>query len=138
MRHKKSGRKLGRARPHRKALLNNLARSLLIKGRIKTTEAKAKEVVRLADKLITLGKKGGLSSRREAARVIKDKKIIARLFEEIAPRFSTRKGGYTRVIKLLPRLGDGASLALVELVEKPEEKKKPLEKKKKEKKAQTK
>ncbi len=134
MRHLKAGRQLGRTQSHRKALLSNLVRSLFIEERIKTTEAKGKEVVSVADRLITLGKRGELASRREAARVIRDKDILSKLFKDIAPRFAERQGGYTRLIKLSPRLGDAASLVLVELVEKSEEKKKKIENKKKEKK----
>lgn len=122
MRHQKSGRKLGRKKSHRKALLSNLVRSLFTEERIKTTEAKGKEVMSLADRMITLGKKGELAARREAVRVIKDKGIIAKLFNEIAPRFTERQGGYTRLIKLSPRLGDAALLVQVELVERAEEK----------------
>ncbi len=124
MRHLKAGRKLGRKKSHRKALLNNLVRALFAEERIKTTEAKGKEVMSLADRLITLGKKGELAARREAARVMRDRGIISRLFNEIAPRFTERQGGYTRLIKLPPRLGDAAPLVQVELVERAEEKKK--------------
>lgn len=122
MRHQKSGRKLGRKKSHRKALLSNLVRSLFTEEKIKTTEAKGKEVMGLADRMITLGKKGELAARREAVRVIKDKGIITKLFNEIAPRFTERQGGYTRLIKLSPRLGDAALLVQVELVERAEEK----------------
>lgn len=135
MRHRKSGRKLGRTKSHRKALLSNLVRSLFIEEKIKTTEARGKEVMSLADRLITLGKGGDLAARREAVRVVKDKKIVSKLFNEIAPRFTERQGGYTRFIKLFPRLGDAASLVLVELVEKAEEKKEDEGKGKKGKKA---
>lgn len=124
MRHRKAGRKLGRTKSHRKALLNNLVRALFTREKIKTTEARGKEVISLADRLITLGKKGELAARREVVRVVRDKGIISKLFNEIAPRFTERQGGYTRLIKLSPRLGDAASLVLVELVERGEEKKK--------------
>lgn len=124
MRHRKAGRKLGRAKGHRKALLNNLVRALFVEERIKTTEARGKEVISVADRLITLGKGGELAARREAARVVRDRRIVSKLFNEIAPRFAERQGGYTRLIKLSPRLGDAASLVLVELVERAEEKKK--------------
>ncbi|NOX97828.1 MAG: 50S ribosomal protein L17 [Nitrospirae bacterium] len=129
MRHRMEGRKLGRTGSHRKSLLSNLVKSLFAEERIKTTEAKGKEVRSLADRLITLGKKGELAARREAARVVRDKKILSKLFNDIAPRFAERQGGYTRLIKLSPRLGDAASLVLVELVElveKPEKKKKKV------------
>jgi len=134
MRHLKAGRQLGRTQSHRKALLSNLVRSLFIEERIKTTEAKGKEVISVADRLITLGKRGELAARREAARVVRDKDTLSKLFKDIAPRFAERQGGYTRLIKLSPRLGDAASLVLVELVERSEEKKKKIESKKKEKK----
>ena len=130
MRHLKAGRKLGRTKGHRKALLSNLVRALFIEERIKTTEAKGKEVVGIADRLITLGKKGELAARRQAARVVRDKDTLSKLFKDIAPRFAERPGGYTRLIKLPPRLGDAASLVLVELVERSEEKKKKMERKK--------
>ncbi len=129
MRHRMEGRKLGRTGSHRKSLLSNLVKSLFAEERIKTTEARGKEVRSLADRLITLGKKGELAARREAARVVRDKKILSKLFNDIAPRFAERQGGYTRLIKLSPRLGDAASLVLVELVElveKPEKKKKKV------------
>ncbi len=130
MRHLKAGRKLGRTKGHRKALLSNLVRALFIEERIKTTEAKGKEVIGIADRLITLGKKGELAARRQAARVVRDKDTLSKLFKDIAPRFAERQGGYTRLIKLPPRLGDAASLVLVELVERSEEKKKKMERKK--------
>lgn len=131
MRHRKAGRKLGRTKSHRKALLSNLVRALFVEERIKTTEAKGKEVISVADRLITLGKRGELAARREAARVISDKSLLSKLFNEIAPRFAERRGGYTRLIKLPCRLGDAASMVLVELVERSEEKKKKVEKRKK-------
>ncbi len=135
MRHRKSGRKLGRRKSHRKALLSNLVRALFAEERIKTTEAKGKELVSLADRLITLGKKGELAARREAARVMRDKGILSKLFNEIAPRFTERQGGYTRLIKLSPRLGDAALLVQVELVVREEDEKEKVEKVEKRKKA---
>ena len=134
MRHRKAGRKLGRTQGHRKALLSNLVSSLFAKERIKTTEAKGKELIRVADRLISLGKRGNLAARREVARVIGDKKIVSKLFSEISPRFTEREGGYTRLIKLFPRQGDAAPMTLVELVGISEGKKKKMEKGKKEKK----
>lgn len=116
MRHAKRVKKLGRTKSHRKAMLANMAASLLTYQVIKTTEAKAKEVRRLADKLISLGKKGDLHAHRQAYDVIKDRKLIKKLFDEIAPKFADREGGYTRVSKLGPRRGDGAPLSVVELL----------------------
>ena len=116
MRHAKRVKKLGRTKSHRKAMLANMAASLLTYQVIKTTEAKAKEVRRLADKLISLGKKGDLHAHRQVYDVIKDRKLVKKLFDEIAPQFADREGGYTRVSKLGPRRGDGAPLSVVELL----------------------
>jgi len=116
MRHAKRVKKLGRTKSHRKAMLANMAASLLTYQVIKTTEAKAKEVRRLAEKLISLGKKGDLHAHRQAYDVIKDRKLVKKLFDEIAPKFADREGGYTRVSKLGPRKGDGAPLSVVELM----------------------
>jgi len=117
MRHRKAGRKLGRNASHRKALMSNLVSSLFRYERIQTTDAKAKELRRVADKLITLGKRGDLHARRLALRTIRDKDIVSKLFDEIAPRNAERPGGYTRVVKLHRRVGDNAPLAVIELVE---------------------
>jgi large subunit ribosomal protein L17 len=116
MRHAKRVKKLGRTKSHRKAMLANMAASLLTYQVIKTTETKAKEVRRLAEKLISLGKKGDLHAYRQAYDVIKDRKLVKKLFDEIAPKFADREGGYTRVSKLGPRRGDGAPLSVVELL----------------------
>ena len=116
MRHKVAGRKLGRSTAHRRALYRNLVTDLLGYERIITTEAKAKEVRGLAEKMITLGKEGGLHSRRRVLSFILDKKATEKLFTEIAPRYAERSGGYTRIIKLGPRLGDGAAMVQLELV----------------------
>jgi large subunit ribosomal protein L17 len=116
MRHKVAGRKLGRSTAHRRALYRNLVTDLLGYGKIVTTEAKAKEVRGLAEKMITLGKEGGLHSRRQALSYILDKKVTEKLFTEIAPRYTERPGGYTRIIKLGPRLGDRAAMVQLELV----------------------
>jgi len=116
MRHKVAGRKLGRSIAHRRSLYRNLVTDLLGYEKIVTTEAKAKEVRSLAEKMITLGKEGGLSSRRRALSFILDKKVAERLFAELAPRYAERSGGYTRIIKLGPRLGDGAAMVQLELV----------------------
>ena len=111
------GRKLGRRSGHRRALYRNLVTDLLNHEKITTTEAKAKEVRGLAEKMITLGKKSGLHSYRQALSFILDKKVTEKLFAELAPRYSKRPGGYTRIIKLEPRLGDGAPMVKLELVE---------------------
>jgi large subunit ribosomal protein L17 len=117
MRHRKSGKRLGRNSSHRKAMLRNLVTSLLEHEKITTTDARAKELRILADKMITLGKRGTLHARRQAAEVIKDNKVVAKLFERLAPRFQQRAGGYTRIIKLGLRAGDAASMSVIELVE---------------------
>ena len=116
MRHQKAGRKLGRPASHRKALLRNLATDLLRYEKLVTTEAKAKEVRHLAEKMVTLGKQGSLHSRRQALALLTDKKVVDKLFAVLAPRYGGRPGGYTRLAKLGPRLGDGAPLAQLELV----------------------
>jgi len=111
----KKGRKLSRERSQRKALLKSLARSLFFKEKIKTTEAKAKEVSRFAEKCITRSKKGDLASRRILARYF-SKDLVKKLVEEIGTKYKERKGGYTRIIKLGPRKSDGAKMAIIELV----------------------
>jgi len=116
MRHKVAGRKLGRDTGHRRAMYRNLVTDLLDYEKITTTEAKAKEVRGLTEKMITLGKKGGLHSRRQALSFIIDKKIAEKVFTELAPRYAERPGGYTRITKLGPRLGDGAAMVQLELV----------------------
>lgn len=131
MRHGRKVKKLGRTKSHRKAMLANMAASLLMHHVIKTTEAKAKEVRKLAEKLITLGKRGDLHAHRQVYDVIRDRKLVKKVFDEIAPKFANRQGGYTRVVKLGIRKGDGAALSVVELLlEKPpkEEKKGKKEK----------
>jgi len=117
MRHKVAGRKLGRSSAHRRALYRNLVTDLLNYEKITTTEAKAKEVRCLAEKMVTLGKEGGLHSRRQALSFIIDEKVTGKLFADLAPRYAERPGGYTRIIKLKPRLGDGAAMVQLELVE---------------------
>ncbi|EOD01020.1 50S ribosomal protein L17 [Caldisalinibacter kiritimatiensis] len=109
-------RKLGRTTDHRVAMLRNLVTSLLKNGRIKTTQAKAKEVRRLAEKMITLGKRGDLHARRQALAYIYDESVVKTLFDEIAPKYEERNGGYTRIMKLGPRRGDGAEMVIIELV----------------------
>lgn len=117
MRHNKSGRTLGRNSSHRKAMLRNMVTSLLDHERITTTDARAKEVRKVAEKLITLGKRGDLHARRQALSVVFDKKIVAKLFDRLAPRFQDRPGGYTRIIKVGNRLGDNAPVSIIELVD---------------------
>ena len=117
MRHLKQGRKLGRTTAHRKALLRNLATALLEHGRIITTEAKAKELRRVADKLVTLGKRGDLHARRQALKIVRSNAVARKLFDEVGPRFAQRKGGYTRVLRVGYRPGDAAAMAVTELVE---------------------
>jgi large subunit ribosomal protein L17 len=114
MRHLKRGRKLNRTAAHRKALMRNLVRALLTREQIRTTDAKAKELRRWADRMVTLGKKGTLHARRQAFAVLGSRKLVQRLFDEVAPRFHNRAGGYTRVLKLGPRRGDAAPLSVVE------------------------
>ena len=116
MRHQKSGRKLGRDSAHRKALYANLTKQLIEHGRIKTTLAKAKEIRPVAEQMITLGKRGDLHARRQAVAFLRQKPVVKSLFDDIAPRYSERPGGYTRIIKLGPRLGDAAEMAYIELV----------------------
>ncbi|MBW6457819.1 MAG: 50S ribosomal protein L17 [FCB group bacterium] len=117
MRHQKRGRKLGRSASHRKAMLSNMAASILIHKQIKTTEAKAKEVRRLVERLITYGKKDTTHARRLAFAVLRDKKATKILFEEVAPVYTNRQGGYTRLIKLGFRPNDTAKVVLLQLVD---------------------
>jgi large subunit ribosomal protein L17 len=117
-------RKFGRTADHRKAMLRNLATSVILYGRVETTEAKAKDMRSVVDELITLGKKGDLASRRRAASFIRDvvadekteKTVLQKLFDEVAPKYADRKGGYTRVVKTGVRKGDSAPMAYIELV----------------------
>jgi large subunit ribosomal protein L17 len=117
MRHLRQGRKLGRTTAHRKALLRNLATALLEHERIITTEPKAKELRRVADKLVTLGKRGNLHARRQALQTVRSISVVQKLFSEIAPRFAGRQGGYTRILRLGYRPGDAAAMAVIELVD---------------------
>ena len=112
-----AGRKLGRPTAHRWALYRNLVTDLIRYDKIVTTEAKAKEIRGLAEKMITLGKEGSLASRRRALSFVTDKKLVDKIFSELAPRYMERPGGYTRIVKLGRRVGDGARLAQVEMVE---------------------
>ena len=118
MRHNKSGRKLNRTTQHRKALFSNMANAIIAYGKIRTTEAKAKELRRVIEPLITLGKRNDLHSRRLAYKVLGSHDMVKKLFDEIAPRYAGVAGGYTRVVKLgMPRKGDAAPLAIIEFVD---------------------
>jgi large subunit ribosomal protein L17 len=127
MRHNNDHKKLGRTAAHRKAMLGNMVTSLFQKERITTTAAKAREARRLAERMITFARKGDLSSRRHVARTVKDHAVLQKLFDDIAPRYMDRPGGYTRILKLGTRKGDAAETAILELVG---EKDKPRGKKK--------
>lgn len=120
MRHRKNGRKLNRTASHKRAMLSNMATSLLLHERISTTLPKAKELRSVVEPLITLGKRGDLHARRRAASILQDDAAVSKLFEEIAGRFEERAGGYTRVVKIGPRRGDNAPMAFIELVDAPE------------------
>jgi large subunit ribosomal protein L17 len=116
MRHRVAGKKLGRKTAHRLMMFRNMVTSLLDKERIQTTVDRAKAVRPIAEKIITLGKRESLHARRQAAAFVKDPAVVAKLFATLAPRFATRPGGYTRIIKLGNRPGDGAQKAIIELV----------------------
>ncbi len=109
-------RKLGFRSDHRKMMLRNIVTSLLREERIETTEQRAKELRRLAEKMISLGKRGDLHARRQALAFLLDESVVKKLFEEIAPKYTERSGGYTRILRLGNRRGDGAPMVLVELV----------------------
>lgn len=117
MRHKVEGRKLGREADHRKALINNLVKSLVKHERIKTTHAKALETRKLAERIITYGKKGQVHHRRLVYKYLSDRTLVKKLFDEIAPRFIERNGGYTRIIKVGYRRGDCAPISILEWVD---------------------
>lgn len=117
MRHRRKGRQLSRTASHRKAMLSNMATSLFRHERIKTTTAKAKELRPFAEHLITLARRGDLHARRQAARTIHDKEALKKLFDSLGPRYADRNGGYVRILKLGRRQGDGAEIAVVQLVE---------------------
>ncbi len=116
MRHRKDHRKLNRSPSHRHAMLRNLVTSLLEHERVRTTDAKAKEARRIAERMITLGKRGTLHARRRAARVLRSRAVLTKLFDTLGPRYEDRAGGYTRITKLGPRPGDNAAVSLIELV----------------------
>ena len=117
MRHKVDGRKFDRPTGHRMAMYRNLVRSLIEHERIVTTEAKAKESRRFAERMITLGREGTLQARRQALKFITEESVVKKVFDELGPHYKTRPGGYTRIIKLGPRTGDNAPMALLELVD---------------------
>ncbi|MBD3180504.1 MAG: 50S ribosomal protein L17 [Candidatus Latescibacteria bacterium] len=118
MRHNKDKKSLNRTSSHRKAMLSNMVTSLFRRERIQTSRRKAKEARRVAERMITYAKKGDLASRRQAARVVRDKKVLQKLFDNIGPRFADRDGGYTRVLKMARRSGDNTDMALLELLPK--------------------
>lgn len=116
MRHKKAGNRLGRNSSHREAMVRNMVTSLLAHERIVTTAAKAKEVRKVADQMITLAKRGDLHARRQALAVVRDKDVVAKLFDKLRSDYMDRNGGYTRIIRTGNRLGDAAEMAILELV----------------------
>ena len=117
MRHQKAGRKFGRSTAHRKGMSRNLVTSLLDHGRIQTTEAKGKELRRWVEKVITTAKTDNVAARRAVDAIVEDPEVTERLFTKLMPRMRERPGGYTRVLKIGPRLGDGADMVLIELVD---------------------
>jgi large subunit ribosomal protein L17 len=116
MRHQKAGRKLGRTTSHKEAMLRNMVTSFFKHEKITTTDIKAKELRKVAEKMITLGKNASLHARRQAASVVRERGVVKKLFEEISPRYKDRAGGYTRIIKAGFRVGDNAPLAVIELI----------------------
>ena len=129
MRHLKSGRKLNRSSSHRHAMWRNMVTSLLQHEHLQTTDAKAKELRRWVDRMVTLGKRGTLHARRQALAFVRSRAVVAKLFDDIAPRFSTRPGGYTRITKLGSRRGDAAPISLIELTERGDRARSEAEKK---------
>jgi len=117
MRHQRAGRKLGRDAAHRKALYANLTASLIEHGRIRTTLAKAKEVRPVAEEMITLGRRGDVPARRQALKFLRSQDVVHKLFSDVGPRFADREGGYSRIVRIGPRLGDAAEMAYLELVD---------------------
>ena len=117
MRHRRTGKKLGRDSAHRRALYSNLSASLIEHGRIRTTEAKAKAVKPIAEQMITLGRRGDIHARRQALAYLRSQEVVHELFSEVGPRFRDRQGGYTRIVKIGPRPGDSAPMAYLELVD---------------------
>jgi large subunit ribosomal protein L17 len=129
MRHLKAGRKLNRTSAHRKALFRNLVTSLIEHEHVRTTDAKAKELRRVADRMITLGKRGSLHARRQALAYIRSRSVVSKLFDEVAARFKERAGGYTRVVKIGHRHGDAAPMSIIELTDRGEAAKAEAERK---------
>ncbi len=127
MRHRKAGRKLGRVTSHRTAMLRNMVSSLLEHERIVTTVPKAKEARRVADQMITLGKRGDLHARRQALAYIRSKSVVAKLFDELSGQYADRQGGYTRIVRTGFRAGDAAPMAILELVNYKDEPLQPAE-----------
>jgi len=117
MRHQRAGKKLGRDASHRKALYSNLAGSLIVHGRVRTTESKAKAVRPVAEKMITLGRRGDIHARRQALAFLRSQEVVHQLFADVAPRFADRPGGYTRIVKIGTRPGDSAPMAYLEFVD---------------------
>jgi large subunit ribosomal protein L17 len=130
MRHLKAGRKLSRTSEHRKALFRNMVTSLIEHEQVKTTDAKAKELRRIADRMITLAKRGSLHARRQAAAYVRTRKAVSKLFDEVAARFRDRPGGYTRIIKVGVRHGDAAPMSVIEFTDRGDAAKAEAEKKK--------
>jgi len=129
MRHLKSGRKLNRTSAHRKAMLRNMVTSLLESEQITTTDAKAKELRRVADRMISLGKRGTLAARRQALAFVRKRAVVQKLFGEVAARFEGRPGGYTRIVKVGTRHGDCAPMSIIELTDRGEASKAEADKK---------
>ena len=136
MHHGKTGSKLGRTSSHKEAMLRNMVTSIIKHERIRTTDMKAKELRKLAEKMITLGKKGSLHARRQALAVVRDKDMVGKLFGELTERYRNRAGGYTRIVKVGYRFGDNAPVSILEFI--PDEKKKEKAKAKGKTKAKTK
>jgi large subunit ribosomal protein L17 len=128
MYHGKAGRKLGRTSSHREAMFRNMVTSIIKHERIRTTDAKAKEVRKIAEKMITLGKRGDLHARRHALAFVRDKEMVKKLFGELSERYRERKGGYTRVVKVGYRVGDNAPVSILEFISDEKKKEKPDEK----------
>ncbi|OPZ28037.1 MAG: 50S ribosomal protein L17 [Lentisphaerae bacterium ADurb.BinA184] len=119
MRHRKYTFKIGRSSSHRRAMMANMVCSLLVEGQVKTGLVRGKEMRRRAERMITLGKQGTLAARRRAVAILHQRPVVKRLFDEIAPRYAGRQGGYTRIIRLAPRVGDACDMCLVQLVTEP-------------------
>jgi ribosomal protein L17 len=121
MRHRKSGRKLGRTSSHREAMLRNMVTSLLKYEKITTTDAKAKELRKVAEKMITLGKRGDLHARRQALSFVRDREVVGKLFDELSARYRDWTGGYTRIVKTGNRAGDNAPVSIIEFIQEAEQ-----------------